>query len=91
MRDEHVLQAQVKALVLGIVREEEKGPETQRDEGTEDEEEDELLGEPERGSVVGKRGGAWRQGGYPSARQGQERRRRHVRKQVGWNSSLGRC
>lgn len=28
VRDEHVLQAQVKALVLGIVREEEKGPET---------------------------------------------------------------
>lgn len=26
--DEHVLQAQVEALVLGIVREEEKGPET---------------------------------------------------------------
>lgn len=27
MRDEHILQAEVKALVLGIVREEEEGPE----------------------------------------------------------------
>lgn len=28
VRDEHILQAQIKALVLGIVREEEEGPET---------------------------------------------------------------
>lgn len=91
--DEHVLQAQVKALVLGIVREEEKGPEAQCDEGTEDEEQDELLGEPQRGSVVRKGGGARRQSWYPSARQGQERRRRHGLgggKQVGWNWSLGK-
>lgn len=27
VRDEHILQAQVEALVLGIVREEEEGPE----------------------------------------------------------------
>lgn len=87
--DEHVLQAQVEALVLGVVREEEKGPEAQRDEGTEDEEEDELLREPQRGSVVGERGGAGGQGGNPSARQGQQRRRRHGRKRLGSNLSLG--
>lgn len=40
---QHVLQTKVKALVFGIVREEEKRSETQGDEGTEDEEEDELL------------------------------------------------
>lgn len=79
VRDEHVLQAQVEALVLGVVREEEEGPEAQRDEGTEDEEEDELLREPQRGPVVGEGGGAGGQSGNPSARQGQQRRRRHGR------------
>lgn len=74
--------------MLGIVREEEKGPETQRDEGTEDEEEDELLGEPQRSSVVRKGGGARRQGGDPSARQGQQRRRGHGWMWVGWSSSF---
>lgn len=46
VRYQHVLQAKVKALVFGIVREEEKRSKAQGDEGTEDEEEDELLGEP---------------------------------------------
>ena len=55
--DEHVLQAQVEALVLGVVGQEEEGPETQRDEGTEDEEQDELLGEPQRGAMVREGGG----------------------------------
>lgn len=43
---QHVLQAKVKALVFGVVWEEEKCSKAQGDEGTEDEEEDELLGEP---------------------------------------------
>lgn len=55
--DENVLQAQVEAFVFGRVREEEESPETQRDEGTEDEEEDELLGEPQGGAVMGDRRG----------------------------------
>lgn len=46
VRYQHVLQAKVKALVFGIVREEEKRSKAQGDEGTEDEEEDELLGKP---------------------------------------------
>lgn len=43
VRYQHVLQTKVKALVFGIVREEEKRSEAQGDEGTENEEEDELL------------------------------------------------
>lgn len=46
VRYQHVLQAKVKALVFGIVWKEEKRSKAQGDEGTEDEEEDELLGEP---------------------------------------------
>lgn len=77
--DEHVLQAQVEALVLGVVRQEEEGAEAQGDEGTEDEEEDELLGEPQRRPVVREGGGAARrQRGDPAARQRQQSRRRHV-------------
>lgn len=46
VRYQHVLQSQVEALLLGIIRQEEEGSEAQRDEGAEYEEEDELLGEP---------------------------------------------
>lgn len=43
VRYQHVLQAKVKPLVFGIVRQEEKCSKAQCDEGTEDEEEYELL------------------------------------------------
>lgn len=43
VRYQHVLQTKVKALVFGIVRQEEKRSKAQGDEGTENEEEDELL------------------------------------------------
>lgn len=59
MRNKHILQAQVKALVLGIVWEEEEGPKAQCDEGTENEEENELLRKPQSSPMVWKRGGAW--------------------------------
>lgn len=68
VRYQHVLQTKVKALVFGIVREEEKRSEAQGDEGTEDEEEDELLWEPQGGSVMGEWRGTWREGRYPTSR-----------------------
>lgn len=46
VRYQHVLQTKVEALVFGIVRQEEKRSKAQCDEGTEDEEEYELLWEP---------------------------------------------
>lgn len=67
--DEYGLQAQVKTLVLGVVRQEEKSAEAQGDEGTEDEQQDELLREPQGSAVVRKGGGARRQRGYTAPRE----------------------
>lgn len=50
--DQDVLQPQVEALVLRGVRQEEEGPETESDEGTENQEEDELLRESQGSPVV---------------------------------------
>lgn len=55
MRYQNVLQSQVKALVFGIVRQKEKRSKAKGDEGTEDEEENKLLREPQSRSVVGER------------------------------------
>lgn len=55
VRYQNVLQTQVKALVFGIVREKEKRSKAKGDEGTEDEEENKLLREPQGRSVVGER------------------------------------
>lgn len=75
---QNILQTQVKALVLRIVREEEKRPKAKGDKGTEDEEEDELLRKPQGCSMVGKRRSAWRQSGYPAPRQRQKSLRGHI-------------
>lgn len=50
--DEHILQAQVEPLMLGAVRQEEERPKTQGNKGTEDQEENELLREPQCGPVM---------------------------------------
>lgn len=78
VRYQNVLQSQVKALVFGIVRQKEKRSKAKGDEGTEDEEENKLLGEPQSRSVVGERRGTWRQSGYPTSREWQESRRCHI-------------
>lgn len=64
--------------MLGAVREEEERPEAKGDEGTEDEEEDKLLREPQGRSVVGEGRGARGQGGYPAPRERQKSLRGHI-------------
>lgn len=78
VRYQNVLQSQVKALVFGIVRQKEKRSKAKGDEGTEDEEENKLLREPQSRSVVGERWGTWRQSGYPTSREWQKSRRCHI-------------
>lgn len=78
VRYQNVLQSQVKALVFGIVRQKEKRSKAKGDEGTEDEEENKLLREPQSRSVVGERRGTWRQSGYPTSREWQKSRRCHI-------------
>lgn len=78
VRYQNVLQPQVKSLVLGTVREKEKCSKAKGDEGTQDEQEDKLLWEPQGRSVVGERWGTWRQSGYPASREWQKSRRGHI-------------
>lgn len=78
VRYQNVLQSQVKSLVFGIVRQKEKRSKAKGDEGTEDEEENKLLREPQSRSVVGERWGTWRQSGYPTSREWQKSRRCHI-------------
>lgn len=65
MRNEHILQAQVKALVLRGVGEEEERPEAQGDEGTKNKEQDKFFGESQGSPVVREGGGPQVQGGQP--------------------------
>lgn len=62
--NEHILQAQVKALVLRGVGEEEERPEAQGDEGTKNKEQDKFFGESQGSPVV-------REGGGPQVQRGQ--------------------
>lgn len=55
--NKHILQAQVKALVLRGVGEEEERPEAQGDEGTKNKEQDKFFGESQGSPVVREGGG----------------------------------
>lgn len=78
VRDEHVLQSQVKAFVLRGVGQEEERPEAQRDEGTQDKEQNEFLRQSQGSPVVREGRRAQVEGGQPAPGQRQQGGSAHV-------------
>lgn len=60
VRNQDILQAQVEPFVFRRVWQEEEGPKTQSDEGTENQQQDEFLRESQCSPVV-REGGGWTQ------------------------------